>query len=674
MSIQPVGAGGHAQSTATWPWGYAPSHQNATPPPPGNDSGTWGWTQVTTTPTAPSPRAGAAMVYDAATGFTLLFGGCPAWGGLYWSHDCTALGDTWALNNGTWVNLTPILMVAPPPRADAGIAYDSAIQSVVLFGGFDGSTLYNDTWLFSGGQWSQAHPSVNPPARFSPGMTGDVAAGDVVLFGGGYNLGANVYNDTWTYQGGNWAQVSTSVAPAPRFSMAMSFDPVDQYVLLFSGWSTNQRLSFGDSWTFANGVWTNITATNGPIPRNYAAMAFDPALNATIMTGGHVVADAYNDTWAQNVTSGWQYFPTTSAPPARWGLEIVYDAVSDELYLFGGVNANIVFFNDLWEFGHTTPENANWTWTELTTVTSPSPRAGAAMVYDAAAGYTVLFGGCPSWGGLYWSHDCIALGDTWILNNGTWTNLTSYLTVSPPARADAGIAYDAADQCVVLFGGFDGSTLYNDTWTFSAGAWTQMHPTTSPSARFSPGMVGDAADHEVVLFGGAYNTGGSTLNDTWTYQGDDWSQVPTAVAPAPRFSMTMSYDPIDQYVLLFSGWSPSQPLSFGDSWTFANGTWTNITTAYGPIPRNYAAMVFDPALDASIMTGGHVEANAYSDTWAQNTSSGWQHIATGAAPPARWGLELAYDGASGTLYLFGGVYGTDGNAIFFNDTWELVPV
>jgi len=297
------------------------------------------------------------------------------------------------------------------------------------------------------------------------------------------------------------------------------------------------------------------------------------------------------------------------------------------------------------------------------------------MVYDAADGYTLLFGGCPYWGGLYWSHACTALGDTWTLSGGVWTNITASLAVAPPARADAGIAYDSADHCVVLFGGFDGLTLYNDTWTFSGGAWTPMHPTASPPARFSPGMVGDGTDHEVVLFGGSTN-GNSPLgnwtsfNDTWTYHAGAWTQVVTSIAPTPRFSMTMSYDPVDGYVLLFSGWSPSMPLSFGDTWTFANGTWTDITVSGGPIPRNYAAMAFDPALNASIMTGGHVEATAYSDTWAQNGTSGWQSIPTATTPPPRWGLELSYDVTSQALYLFGGV---DATSTFYNDTWELDP-
>jgi hypothetical protein len=317
-----------------------------------------------------------------------------------------------------------------------------------------------------------------------------------------------------------------------------------------------------------------------------------------------------------------------------------------------------------------TGNGTSWDWTAVSSSAAPSPRAGAAMVYDAADGYTLLFGGCAAWGGVYWSHDCTALGDTWILSGGSWTNITSRLALSPPARADAGIAYDAVDRAVVLFGGFNGTTVYNDTWTYAAGNWTEVTTTLSPPARFSMGMVGDPADHEVVMFGGSNSSSPEAvyLNDTWTYQNGTWTPVSTPTAPAPRCSMAVSYDPLSQQVVLFGGWSNAVPLSFGDTWTFSAGTWTNITTANGPVPRNYAAMAFDPALGASILTGGHVVADAYADTWGENTTAGWQQIPTNNAPPARWGLELSYDGTSEQLYLFGGV---NAAATFYNDTWVL---
>src|SRR6266496_225453 len=57
----------------------------------------------------------------------------------------------------------------------------------------------------------------------------------------------------------------------------------------------------------------------------------------------------------------------------------------------------------------------------------------------------------------------------------------------PPARAGMGMAYDAAQEQVVLFGGVDCSlgNEFNDTWVWDGTTWTQVFPASSPSARES---------------------------------------------------------------------------------------------------------------------------------------------------------------------------------------------
>ncbi len=68
------------------------------------------------------------------------------------------------------------------------------------------------------------------------------------------------------------------------------------------------------------------------------------------------------------------------------------------------------------------------------------------------------------------------LADTWqatvstTYNTITWTQVsTSY---SPPARADAAMTYDSADGYTLLFGGQTIVGAAVDTWTYSGGSWT----------------------------------------------------------------------------------------------------------------------------------------------------------------------------------------------------------
>ena len=78
-----------------------------------------------------------------------------------------------------------------------------------------------------------------------------------VLFGGRASL---YFNDTWKWQGGAWAQISTPVAPSAREDAMMAYDPTDGYVLMFGGENQANHL-LNDTWTFVGGAWTNITAS-----------------------------------------------------------------------------------------------------------------------------------------------------------------------------------------------------------------------------------------------------------------------------------------------------------------------------------------------------------------------------------------------------------------------------
>lgn len=60
------------------------------------------------------------------------------------------------------------------------------------------------------------------------------------------------------------------------------------------------------------------------------------------------------------------------------------------------------------------------------------------------------------------------------------------------------MTYDAVSQKLVMFGGFNGSTYLNDTWTFNGATWTQVDTPIAPSA---------------FLFGGQF--GNAQMSDTW---------------------------------------------------------------------------------------------------------------------------------------------------------------
>src|SRR6266542_4311301 len=62
-----------------------------------------------------------------------------------------------------WIQLCP--PISPPPRSYLAMTYDPASGKVIMFGGSDGATYLNDTWTFDGITWAQVTTLPSPPAR-----------------------------------------------------------------------------------------------------------------------------------------------------------------------------------------------------------------------------------------------------------------------------------------------------------------------------------------------------------------------------------------------------------------------------------------------------------------------------------------------------------------------------
>ncbi len=133
------------------------------------------------------------------------------------------------------------------------------------------------------------------------------------------------------------------------------------------------------------------------------------------------------------------------------------------------------------------------------------------------------------------------------------------------------MAYDAAHGEVVLFGGFvnaDNPYSLDDTWLWDGANWTQQFPQTSPPARSDYGMTYDSVHSQVVIFGGQGSTNG-VLGDTWTWDGANWTQEFPKNTPPARFGGALAYDSGHGQSILFGGLSYSQnPLGniWADTW------------------------------------------------------------------------------------------------------------
>ncbi|MCI4331062.1 MAG: kelch motif-containing protein [Thermoplasmata archaeon] len=299
----------------------------------------------------------------------------------------------------------------------------------------------------------------------------------------------------------NWTQIILPVAPGARAEDVMAFDPVDGYFVMFGG---HNRLSLlGDTWKFTTaGKWVRLHLTPTPQPRRGAMMTYDPADGYLMMFGGSNNTNYLNDTW-KFVGGKWTQLAPTVSPPARRVAGITYDSLTSEVVMFGGHGGSLVpptsfhFYNDTWTF------HAG-VWSQLKTPVAPTPRGEPMVAYDALDQYVLLFGGYAS---------RPTFGDTWVLRGSAWTNITSNLTVAPISRDGGLMAYDPNGSGVVLFGGHHRTHVYNDTWWYYSGHWTQVFPSTSPRPINAISLAWNSAADYGVTFGGRWSHG--WLNETW---------------------------------------------------------------------------------------------------------------------------------------------------------------
>jgi hypothetical protein len=222
------------------------------------------------------------------------------------------------------------------------------------------------------------------------------------------------------------------------------------------------------------------------------------------------------------------------------------------------------------------------------------------------------------------------------------------------------MAYDPAGRVVVLFGGAGKGGLNDQTWVWDGSDWSELSQAASPPPLYGATMFYDAAISQVVLFGGdgAGGPEGPFLG-TWAWGGSYWAHLyPATHPPASAFSARIGGG-------LFGGVGPTgQPLS---------GTWggpdpTDWWQGPGspPSARYGAAAAYDQAAGEVVMFGGHSANGLLSGTWAWG-SSGWSQLSPAMSPPALYGASMAYYNGPGAdqVILFGGV-GTSG---FLSGTW-----
>jgi len=290
-----------------------------------------------------------------------------------------------------------------------------------------------------------------------------------------------------------------------------------------------------------------------------------------------------------------------------------FDPIRGKVLMFGGktLGAFGTDTNELWSY-----DGISWTLLNPTG-SLPPPTLDAEFVYDSNRGVFVTYGSTTTLGP--------AADRTWEYDPVTNAWAQKLPPVTPGGLASYGMAFDPANNKIVLYGGQTGSLPVNSdaTWLYDGTTWNQVATMNSPGPLERPGMCFHDGLGRTVLFGGSIGSTAVTDN-TWLFDGSDWTQVAiSGPRPPARADCRMVYDSIRQ-ICVMSGGEPIAGPHFNDTWELdlASMTWTQSPSSFTGI-RVAHGLAFDANRGWVVQFGGwnSTTFSMYGDTWEYGVRS-----------------------------------------------------
>ncbi len=290
------------------------------------------------------------------------------------------------------------------------------------------------------------------------------------------------------------------------------------------------------------------------------------------------------------------------------------------------------------------------------------------MVWDAT-NQVVLF---PFGGATFPASTARDLSVAYVFDGSTWSSISpgSFPAATSGETNARMFTYDEQNNNVVLFSGGNPTsypTNWQETWVWDGTDWTQLSPATQPSARDLSNVAWCPNQNRVVLFGGRLAAGGAADDETWTWDGTTWTQESPSTVPPARYQGPMAADRNGD-VVMFGGHKDAGPVEFNDTWVWDGTDWTEMFPATSPVAGNLTPLAYDPTTQRTILFYGANAAVGHNDSWVWDGSE-WEQIFPIANPGIRFAPALAYDGNLGQPLLSTG--GLGGSASALSDTYTL---
>ena len=298
--------------------------------------------------------------------------------------------------------------------------------------------------------------------------------------------------------------------------------------------------------------------------------ASDDPLIASVATPGFL-----DHTWVYDGVDWVLKAPATS-PPGLYKPSMVFDEARGEVVLFGGMDHAGQYQNKTWVWDGVT-------WTRKTPVHSPPAQFNSVMAYDRLRQTVVL---CNS--------ELPVSPGTWIWNGSDWSENQSAVQ---PYVGQGDMAYDPRDQTLLLVA--TGSSGSGETWRFDGANWSKLAPTNHPrmGRNSQDELVFDEARNEMVFVCW-------TPQQTWVWTGSDWERR----YPSTTFSVgsqNVVYDSARQKIVHQShpSWHDDR-YQHNQTYEWDGTNWSKIATAHNTPKTTSFAMAYDRVRQQTVYFGG----------------------------------------------------------------------
>lgn len=315
--------------------------------------------QDLTTGARPAQRELNFMTYDPLRDRIVLFGGSSNDGSG--GHPFVFYDDTWEYNpnDNTWTEF---------PNAGGGVArrgnrnmcwFDPARGRVRMWGGVHSDRRENVLYEWNGETWDVI-PQINAPsARSGSPVAYDTARNKLVLYGGQLGAGVNGVDETWELDNDTWTQLSPVATPPARLADGMAFHAGIGQVVMYGGFQVDPFVTVQDTWAFDGTTWTDLSPATTPDMIFTSALVYDAARDVLVLIHGATAGFVFNeDVWEFDGTD-WVDVTSPSSPLSRQ-LEAVYDLKRGRVFIFGGDDGTGGFITKLDDWWVIEPEATVW--------------------------------------------------------------------------------------------------------------------------------------------------------------------------------------------------------------------------------------------------------------------------------------------------------------------------